>query len=56
MAIIQMIVEGKSNKEIGSEIHFTEGSIKNIISVILNKLQLRDRVQLAVYAVKNRIV
>lgn len=54
--IISLIVDGKSNKEISDDLHFAEGSIKNIISSILNKLKLRDRTQLAVFAVKNNLV
>ena len=54
--ILQLIVYGKSNKEIASALCLSEGSTRNMISNLLAKLQLKDRTQLAVYAVKNNIV
>lgn len=54
--VISLIVDGKSNKEIAASIYITEGSVKNIITNILDKLNLKDRTQLAVFAVKNNIV
>lgn len=54
--VIRLIVDGKSNKEIGAELFITEGSVKNIITGTLDKAGLKDRTQLAVYAIKNRIV
>jgi DNA-binding NarL/FixJ family response regulator len=54
--IIELIVQGKSNKEIGAAINRKEGSVKNTITAILNKAGMEDRVQLAVFAVINGIV
>ncbi len=54
--IVAMIVDGKDNKEIGAALFIAEGTVKNIITEIISKLQLKDRTQLAVYAVKNRLV
>ncbi|NRT90708.1 DNA-binding NarL/FixJ family response regulator [Clostridium beijerinckii] len=51
-----MIVDGKDNKEIASSLFIAEGTVKNIITEIISKLSLRDRTQLAVYAVKNGLV
>jgi DNA-binding NarL/FixJ family response regulator len=56
LAVIQLIVFGKSNREIAAEIHLSEGRIRNIITSILEKLQLKDRTQLAVFAVKNKLI
>lgn len=56
LKIVSMIVDGKDNKEIGSSLFIAEGTVKNIITEIISKLQLRDRTQLAVYAVKNNLV
>ncbi len=56
LSIIELIVDGKSNKEIAAKIFITEGSVKNIITSILEKLHLKDRTQLAVFAVKNNII
>lgn len=54
--IIRQIVNGKSNREIASSLYLTEGSIKNSITVLLDRLKLNDRTQLAVFAVRNNIV
>jgi len=56
LEIIKFIVYGKSYKEIASSLFLSEGSIRNAASVILTKLDLKDRIQLAVFAVKNSIV
>ncbi len=54
--LISLIVEGKSYREMGREVGLSEGYVRNMISEILIKLNLKDRVQLAVFAVKNKIV
>lgn len=56
ISIVELIVNGKSNKEISQELFLSEGTVKNILTNILEKLELRDRTQLAVYAIKNRII
>lgn len=53
--IIRLIVMGKSNKEIGGSFNYTEGTVKNKVSRIYEKLGISDRLQLAVYAVENGI-
>lgn len=45
--IALLICEGKSNKEIAETLFITEGTVKNHITKILDKLELRDRTQLA---------
>ncbi len=45
--------EGLNNKEIGDILYISEGTVKNNITKILDKLELRDRTQLALFAVKN---
>ena len=47
--IITQVAEGLSNKEIASNLCLSEGTIRNYLSLILEKLQLRDRTQLAVF-------
>ncbi|MDN5341359.1 response regulator transcription factor [Oceanotoga sp. DSM 15011] len=44
-----LISEGNSNKEISEKLFITEGTVKNHLTRILSKLQLRDRTQLALY-------
>lgn len=53
--MIKQIVDGKSNKEIGEIFNYTEGTVKNKVSKIYEKLGISDRLQLAVYAVENGI-
>lgn len=52
LKIIQLIGSGLSNKEIKEKLSFSEGTIRNYISGILSKLGLRDRTQIAIYAVQ----
>jgi len=54
--IIQQMVNGKSNKEIAAELNFTEGTIKNKVSKLLSKLGLKDRTQIAVFAIKHNLI
>lgn len=56
ISIIKEVANGFSNKEIGEKLFLTEGTIKNNISMILSKLELRDRTQLTIFAFKNNIV
>lgn len=46
--VTYLIAQGYSNKEIAHLCHLGEGTVRNTISVILEKLSLRDRTQLAV--------
>jgi len=55
LKIIKMIVEGCDNKQISSSLFIAEGTVKNTISEIIAKLQLKDRTQLAVFAIKNNL-
>ena len=49
LEIIELIAKGYSNKEIASELFLSEGTVRNYLSSILDKLQLRDRTQVAVF-------
>ncbi len=51
--IIKLVAEGLSNKEISNELFLSEGTVRNYISLILEKLSLRDRTQLAVFYYRN---
>lgn len=51
--IIRLVSQGYDNKEIASELFLAEGTVRNQVSKILEKLMLKDRTQLAVYAVKH---
>ena len=47
--IIEMVAKGLNNKELAEILCFSEGTIRNYLSSILEKLQLRDRTQLAIF-------
>ncbi len=50
--IIELVAEGLSNREIAQALYLGEGTVRNYLSVILEKLGLRDRTQLAVFYLK----
>jgi DNA-binding NarL/FixJ family response regulator len=52
MDIITLVAEGLSNKEIANKLYLSEGTVRNTLSTILEKLNLRDRTQLAVFYYK----
>ncbi len=54
--LIRLICDGCDNKEIASKLFLAEGTVRNGISRLLEKLELKDRTQLAVFAIKNNIV
>jgi len=54
-AIVAKIADGLSNKEIAGELYLSEGTVKNYISDILSKLDLRDRTQIAIFYLKQQI-
>lgn len=51
--IIELVAEGHNNKEIAEHLYLSEGTVRNYISQMLTKLDLRDRTQLVVYYYKN---
>lgn len=53
---IRLICDGCDNKEIAAKLFLAEGTVRNGISRLLEKLDLKDRTQLAVFAIKNNIV
>lgn len=54
--IIRLIGVGLSNKLIAEKLNYSEGTIRNRISAILTETSLTDRTQIALFAIKNRLV
>lgn len=53
LEIIELVAQGFSNREIAGHLYLSEGTIRNYLSSILEKLELRDRTQLAVFYYKS---
>ncbi len=56
MEVLKLIANGKDNAVIAAELHISPKTVKNHISNILMKLQIDNRIQAAVYAVRSGIV
>lgn len=54
--VLQEIAKGKSNKEIAADLFITEKTVKTHVSNLLSKLELADRTQAALFAVRNGIM
>ncbi|MBN8198931.1 response regulator [Bacillus sp. NTK034] len=55
LEVLREIAKGKSNKEIASSLYITEKTVKTHVSNLLSKLELADRTQAALYAVRHGI-
>lgn len=54
--ILKLIVKGKKNEDISEEICLSEGRVRNVITNLLIKFDVANRTQLAVFAVKNKLI
>jgi DNA-binding NarL/FixJ family response regulator len=54
--VLELVVEGRSNSEIAAALVISESTVKNHLRNILEKLHLRNRIQAAVYAVRQGLV
>lgn len=51
--VLSLIGEGMSNKEIANKLFLGEGTVRNYVTTLLEKLEQRDRTQLAIFFIKN---
>jgi len=56
MDVLRLIATGATNKEIADELVVSEGTVKNHVSSILNRLGLRDRIQAALFAYEHNLL
>ena len=56
LEVIRLVAKGLSNQTIGQQLFISDKTVKTHISNILSKLNLEDRTQLAIYAIKNGLV
>lgn len=54
--VVRLVAQGRSNQEIAQELVISEKTVKTHVSNILTKLQLEDRTQLAIYAIRKGLV
>jgi two-component system, NarL family, response regulator DevR len=53
--ILGLVADGKTNKEIGDELHLAEKTVKNYVSSILSKLEVARRAEAAAYLARHTI-
>jgi DNA-binding NarL/FixJ family response regulator len=53
--VVSLVATGESNKQIGHELNLSEITVRNYISNIFSKLQLRNRTELATFAITHRL-
>ncbi len=54
--VVRLVAQGRSNREIAQELVISHKTVKTHVSNILSKLNLQDRTQLAIYAIKHGLV
>ena len=54
--VLKLVADGLSNTEIAEQLVISQNTVKNHIASILNKLSLKDRTQIAVFALKNNLL
>ncbi|MGI6649780.1 MAG: response regulator [Bacillota bacterium] len=54
--VLELIAKGEANREIANRLYISEKTVKNHITSILRKLNVHDRTQAAIYAIKRKLV
>lgn len=54
--ILQLVAEGKNNRDIAAQLFLSEGTVRNYVSTIMDKLHANDRTQMVVKAARRRMV
>lgn len=55
LEVLNLIARGATNREIAEQLFVSQGTVKNHVSSILNRLGLRDRMQAALFAIENNL-
>ena len=55
LKVLALIARGKTNKEIASNLHLGEGTVRNYVSSIFGKLTLSNRAEATAYAVRHNL-
>jgi len=55
MEVLALVSKGRSNREIAHRLSLSEGTVRNYVSAIMEKLGMRNRIELATYAVQHHI-
>ncbi|MGE0640104.1 MAG: response regulator [Thermoanaerobaculia bacterium] len=53
LSVLELVAEGRSNRQIGNRLGLTEGTVKGYVSILLDKLSVQDRTQAALLAVQH---
>ena len=56
MEVLRLVARGMNNRDIAKELFISENTVKNHVRNILEKLQVRSRVEAAMYAVREKLV
>ena len=54
--VLKLVADGHSNTEIAEELIISQNTVKNHIASLLSKLAVKDRTQIAVFALKNNLL
>jgi len=54
--LVRAVVAGRTNREIANELHLGEQAVKNVLSVVYQKCHVRNRLELALFAIRNGLI